>query len=78
MRDDAQNLLDRLHASGLTYREFPDRFVDFEYWPMFSAMLADPAVRERIDAAHALSPSGLGDARAMQAQLAALSQAGAL
>jgi hypothetical protein len=78
MREDAQNLLDRLGASGLTYREFPDRYADFAYWPLFAAIAADPEVRARIDAAEALPPEGIGDARAMQQYLATLSESGSL
>jgi len=78
MRADAKNLLDQLGASGMPYHEFPGRFAEFEYWPLFSAMLVDPMVRERFDAAEALAPAGTHDARAMQQQLATLTRNGAL
>jgi hypothetical protein len=78
MRADAKNLLEQLGASGLAYHEFPDRFAEFEYWPLLVAVLADPVVRERIERADTQVPAGTLDARAMQQQLAALRDAGTI
>jgi hypothetical protein len=76
MREDAKNLLDRLGASALDYRDFPNRFAEYEYWPLFGAMLADPDVRERLGATTEIARPGTQDARAIQQHLFALSQAG--
>ncbi len=78
MREDAKNLLDRLGASELTYREFPGRYADFAFWPLFSERAANPGVRARLDAAEETRPAGIGDARAMQNYLATLVEAGRL
>ena len=78
MRQDARNLLDRLGASELAYHEFPDRYVDFEPWPLFARMLANPEIRARIETLYLIAPPGSHDARAIQQHLLALVEAGEL